>query len=151
MRFPGLSQQWNGTFFERVTLKKLGLRVQLGHRVGEVCINPKPASGDDFILLDTQGILEIGLDYCDCEIAESPQVQLLRSRWFGATVANPKTAATMRLLEHFHHQNFESKASAFEFYRGIMREMDNSGLREPKVGLETTMQTPGTYTRLDAL
>ena len=66
-------------------------------------------------------------------MAESPQTQLLRSRWFGATVANPKTAATMHLLEHFHYQNFESKASAFEFYRGIMRETDNTGLREPKV------------------
>jgi hypothetical protein len=131
------TQQWNGTFFECVALKKLGLRVQLGHRVGETCINPKPASGDDFVLLDTQGIHEIGLDYCDCETAESPQVQLLRNRWFGATVANPKTAATIRLLEHFHYQNLESKASAFEFYHAIMRETDNTGLREPKVRMDT--------------
>jgi hypothetical protein len=107
--------------------------VQLGHPVGQRCLNPKTAAGDDFVVLDTHGIHEIGLNYCGCETADTLHTQLLRQRWYGATLANPRTAATFRLLEHFHYQNLESKASAFEFYRGLMRETDNTGLREPKV------------------
>jgi hypothetical protein len=85
--------------------------------------------------MDTHGIHLISLDYCGCETAQTPYIQLLRNRWFPATVASPKTAATFRLLEHFHLLNLESKASAFEFYRGLMRETDNTGLNEPKVRL----------------
>jgi hypothetical protein len=116
--------------------------VQLGHPVGEQCLNPKSASADDFVLLDTHGIHEVSLDYCNCETAEDPHVQLLRNRWYGATVVNPKTAATFRLLEHFHYQNLESKASAFEFYRGLMRETDNTGLKEPKVRHKSILTFP---------
>ena len=130
---PLLLQQWNGTYFQRASLKEIGLRIQLGHPVGERCINPKHASSDDFVLLDTHGIHEIGLNYCGCEAAQPQHIQLLCNCWFGATITNPKTAATMRLLEHFHYLNFESKASAFEFYRALMRETDNTGLLKPKV------------------
>jgi hypothetical protein len=119
--------------FDQVTLKQLGLRIQLGHPVGEACANPKRAFGNDFVLLDTHGIHAVGVDYCGCETAQKQHVQLLRQRWFPATVASPKTAATFRVLEHFHYLNFESKVSAFEFYRGLMREMNNTGLNEPKV------------------
>jgi hypothetical protein len=107
--------------------------VQLGHPLGESCLNPRRAIADDFILLDTHGIHEVALDYCGCESAQELHIQLLRNRWYGATVGIPKTAATFRLLEHFHYQNLESKASTFEFYRGLMRETNNTGLREPKV------------------
>jgi hypothetical protein len=126
-------QKWTGDYFLPATLKGLGLRVQLGHAVGESCVRPKRAYADRFTLLDTHGIHEISLDYCGCETAQSLSTQLLRNCWFGATVAQPKSAATFRLLEHFHYLNLESKASVFEFYRGLMRETDNTGLAEPKV------------------
>ncbi|KAG1786541.1 uncharacterized protein HD556DRAFT_1434721 [Suillus plorans] len=50
-------------FFQRMSLKKLGLRIQLGHPVGQHCILPHQAFNDDFILIDTDGIYEIGLDF----------------------------------------------------------------------------------------
>jgi hypothetical protein len=115
--------------FVRDTLKRLGLRVQLGHSSGTRCINPKTATNDDFVVLDVHGIHEIGLDYCNCETAQPETVQLLRFRWFPATVANPKTAATFSLLEHFHYQNFESKVAGYEFHSGLARETDNSRVR----------------------
>src|SRR5437016_3104836 len=37
------------------------------------------------------------------------------------------------VLEHFQYLNFESKASAFEFYSALSRETDNTGLETPPV------------------
>jgi hypothetical protein len=143
-----LVQSWNDTYFEPVTLKALGLRVQLGHNPGERCSNPKQSARNDFIVLDVHGIHEIGLDYCGCETAQKPTVQLLRNRWFAATVLNPKTAATFSLLEHFHHQNFETKASAFQFYRGLMQETDNTGINTPKVYFNSNFRQTLAYSNL---
>ncbi|KAG2121984.1 hypothetical protein DEU56DRAFT_917982 [Suillus clintonianus] len=54
---------WNGTFFQRITLKQLGVRVQLGHNPGERCYKPSPAAGDDFVVIALDGIHEIALDF----------------------------------------------------------------------------------------
>ncbi|KAJ2999705.1 hypothetical protein NUW54_g6893 [Trametes sanguinea] len=59
-----LSKRWQDGCFNRVSLKSLGLRVQLGHELGEKCINPIPAPGDDFVLLDNSGVHEISVDFC---------------------------------------------------------------------------------------
>ena len=115
-------------FFERTTLKKIGLRVQLGHRVGEQCSNPSPAAGDDFVVVDGNGIHEVGLDYCSCEKAQDAITQLLRVRWYPATTTAPKSAATFNVLEFFQLLSFESKASVFEFYYTLMRRTNNTGI-----------------------
>jgi CxC2 like cysteine cluster associated with KDZ transposases len=107
-------------------LKEIGLRVQLGHRVGDRCVNPKPATGDDFVVIDVSGVHKVGLDYCSCTTALETVEQLLRVRWFPATTIEPKTAATFNALEHFQLLTFELKASVFEFYRTLMRRMDNT-------------------------
>jgi hypothetical protein len=111
------------------------LRVQLGHRVGDRCINPQPATGDDFVVVDVSGVHEVGLDYCACTTALGPVEQLLRARWFPATTIGPKTAATFVALEHFQLLTFESKASVFEFYRTLMRRVDNTGTVEVPVSI----------------
>lgn len=115
-------------FFERTTLKKIGLRIQLGHRVGEQCSNPSPAAGDDFVVVDGNGIHEVGLDYCSCEKAQDAVTQLLRVRWYPATTTAPKSAATFNVLEFFQLLSFESKASVFEFYYTLMRRTNNTGI-----------------------
>lgn len=106
-------------------MKEIGLRVQLGHRVGEQCSNPKPAAGDNFVVVDTNGVHKIGLDYCDCEFAQHTTTQLLRARWYPATPTAPNTAATFNVLEYFHLLTFESKASVFEFLHASMRRTNN--------------------------
>lgn len=73
-------QEWNGKFFEPTTFKYIGLRIQLGHRAGDRCANPSAAPGDDFVVVDTNGVHQIGLDYCNCEKAEEHPIQLLRAR-----------------------------------------------------------------------
>ncbi|KAF7971367.1 hypothetical protein HWV62_21322 [Athelia sp. TMB] len=117
---------WNGVYFESVSLKSLGLRVQLGHDMYHCCGNPMPASNDDFTVIDSFGIHPVGLDYCGCETAQERTTQILRASWFPATNLNPKTAATFRVLETFHLLSFESKCSGFEFYYTLARLMDNT-------------------------
>ena len=83
--------------------------------------------GDDFVVVDTNGVHSVGLDYCACEKAEDMVTQLLRARWYPATTTNPKSAATFNVLEFFHLLSFESKASVFEYYYTLMRRTDNTG------------------------
>ncbi|KAG1735743.1 uncharacterized protein EDB91DRAFT_1238195 [Suillus paluster] len=112
---------WNGSFFQCITLKQLGIRVQPGHNPGERCYKPSPAAGLD-------GIHEIALDFCGCASAQIWYKQLLRMRWYPATVSEPQTAATFTVLQHFHILSFESKVSAYKFYHSLARRTDNSGL-----------------------
>ncbi|KAG1720604.1 uncharacterized protein EDB91DRAFT_1240394 [Suillus paluster] len=109
-------QEWMGSYFVTVSLKKLGLRVQLGHPAGERCLLPERAFNNDFTLIDTNGIHEIGLDFCGCETAQTHTRQLLRTTWFLATMTDPCTGATFRILEQYHILSFESKCSGYEFY-----------------------------------
>ncbi|KAG1851559.1 hypothetical protein C8R48DRAFT_750003 [Suillus tomentosus] len=121
-------EKWNGLFFERISLKKLGLRVQLGHNPGDHCLNPQPSSGNDFVVIDVNGIHEIGLDFCECETAQIRYKQLLRAQWYPATTTDPQTAATFGVLRLYHLLSFESKVSAYEFYHSFARCSDNTGL-----------------------
>jgi CxC2 like cysteine cluster associated with KDZ transposases len=90
-------------------------------------MNPDPAIGDDFVVIDNNGIHQVGVDYCSCETALPEVEQVLRARWYPATSITPKTAATFNALEYFHLLTFESKASVFEYIKTLMRRMDNTG------------------------
>ncbi|KAJ6480691.1 hypothetical protein C8R47DRAFT_1218538 [Mycena vitilis] len=124
-------ERWCDGMFERTSLKTLGLRIQLGHaKAGHErrpCRNPKPAVDDDFVIVDTHGIHEVHVDFCDCEIAEERDVQLLRARLYPATSKHPRTAATFGVLRHFHLMTLTSKCSGSEFYKCLARETNNSG------------------------
>ena len=121
-------QEWNDTFFASTSLKQIGLCVQLGHPLGKPCINPKVAPGDGFVVIDVNGIHEVGLDFCGCHRMEDHPKQLLRVRWFPATVSSPQTAATFNVLEFFQLLTFESKASVFEYLNSLARRTDNTGM-----------------------
>ena len=97
---------------------------------------------DDFVVVDTNGVHSVGLDYCDCEKAEDPVTQLLWVRWYPAMTTTPKSAATFNVLEFFHLLSFESKASIFEYYYTLMRRTDNTG---------TTAVPVGSFEELDLL
>ncbi|KAG1850227.1 hypothetical protein DFJ58DRAFT_716845 [Suillus subalutaceus] len=115
-----------GRVFHDVTLKSLGLRIQLGHPTQERCYNP--AACQDFVVLHVNGIHEVSLDFCGCETAQSPTTQLLRIQWFPATVLEPKTTATFKLLRHFHILSFKSKVSTFEYWQTLTRLTHNRGV-----------------------
>ncbi|KAG2738757.1 hypothetical protein P692DRAFT_20757584, partial [Suillus brevipes Sb2] len=133
-------EYWNGSFFQKTSLKSLGLRIQLGHHIGIRCNNPIPASNNDFVVIDVNGVHAVGLDFCGCEIAQPHVTQLLRVRLFPATTVRPKTAATFRALEYFQILSFESKLSALEFYHTIVRLTDNTGIHIPKDRYESLLR-----------
>ncbi|OSC96771.1 hypothetical protein PYCCODRAFT_1472340 [Trametes coccinea BRFM310] len=123
---------WKDCHFTRVTLKSLGLQLQLGHGIGEKCLNPIPAPANDFTLLDVTGIHELAVNFCGCESARSHHIQVLRARWFPATSVNPKTAATFLMLENFQLLSLQSKVSGWEYYQTLARRADNTGVAPPK-------------------
>ena len=124
---------WNGKFFEHSTLKKLGSRIQLGHAIGDRCLLPTPTFGDSFVVIDINGIHDVGLDFCGCGRGSTMAQQLLRFRLYPATVQNPNTAATFRTLHHFQLLSFESKCSVYEFHQTLVRESDNTSCQKVKV------------------
>ncbi|KAG1735898.1 uncharacterized protein EDB91DRAFT_1238142 [Suillus paluster] len=110
-------QKWTGSSFVSLSLKQLGLRVQLGHLIGEDCLLPRQAFNDDFTIIHTNGIHKVGLDYCGCDTAQTHTTQLL---------------PTFRILEQYHLLSFESKACGYGFYHAIARLTDNTGLHPYK-------------------
>ncbi|EMD32328.1 hypothetical protein CERSUDRAFT_68683 [Gelatoporia subvermispora B] len=124
--------QWVFRHFVKVTLKSLGLRVQLGHPPGSKCISPSRAHNDDFTVIDSSGIHPVGLDFCGCGRAHSHSIQLLRFRWFPATSSNPRSAATFRVLETFQLLSLQSKISGWEFYQTLEHITDNTGSSDVK-------------------
>jgi hypothetical protein len=118
-------QKWNSTFFERTTLKDLGLQIQLCHGMRSRCYNPKPAVGNEFFVIHTNGIHTIALDFCACETAPAVVEQLLRSGLFPSKSKSPRSAATLQVLKQFQIISFESKVTAFEFYNALSRFTDN--------------------------
>ncbi|KAF9487933.1 hypothetical protein BDN71DRAFT_1478250 [Pleurotus eryngii] len=119
-------------FFARVSLKALGLRIQLGHDLGRTCLNPSRAKGDAFVIIDATGIHEVGLNFCDCQTKQPMTVQLLQRGLFPSTVTNPQTAATFHLLDLFQMLSMEGQVSAFEFYKSITRLTDKTQLDPPR-------------------
>lgn len=128
-------QVWNGNFFERILLKTLGLRIQLGHIPGKVCSQPQAAAGDNFVIIDSDGIHEVGLDFCGCETTSPLVSQLLRARLFPATTLQPRTAATFRVLETFQMLSHTAKVSGHEFMISLARRTNNTITADVKVCL----------------
>jgi hypothetical protein len=108
--------------------------IQLGHVLGEPCPNPAPASGDDFVIITSRTIDEVGLDFCNCTRAQAKSIQLLQLRLYPATGTNPRSAATFSTLHRFAHMTLESKCSPYEYYNSLSRESDNTGLEPSRVG-----------------
>ena len=119
-------QKWNGKFFEKVSLAALGLRVQLGH-AGAPCPCPLPGP-TDFMVFDVSGVHTVAIDFCNCNPIQplDRRVQLLRRRWFPATLTRPKTAFSFDCLETFHELTLQGKGNLFDFYYTILRKTDNA-------------------------
>ncbi|KAJ7613253.1 hypothetical protein DFH06DRAFT_1274591 [Mycena polygramma] len=155
-------EMWDGECFVEVTMKSLGLRIQLGHGRNGTCTgtlakrakaaeakaraakvaaeegaegtsgNGDKEKRDDFCVVDSNGIFEVGLDFCSCGLAESHDIQLLRARLFPATSTNPATAATFGVLRQFHMMSLEAKCSAHHFYNSLARKTNNNGVFQPR-------------------
>ncbi|KAJ7817576.1 hypothetical protein B0H13DRAFT_2379559 [Mycena leptocephala] len=125
--------KWNGRFFVKTSLAFLGLRIQLGHPLHEICPAPEAAHAE-FVVLHSNGIHTVGVDFCGCEKgvqAGPPEIQLLRAGWFPATHERPQTCATLAVLEKFHQDTLQSKMTMYDFYKILENLTDATGIRPP--------------------
>ncbi|PPQ81774.1 hypothetical protein CVT26_010082 [Gymnopilus dilepis] len=94
-------EEWSGSQFLNVSLKSLGLKVQLNH-MGLFCENPVPCH-QNFLVLHTNGIHEVTVQYCGCHRAIAQHLQLLRRRLYPSSQIHIKNCTTFELLRHLHH------------------------------------------------
>ncbi|TRM55168.1 hypothetical protein BD626DRAFT_579315 [Schizophyllum amplum] len=96
-------ERWTGDTFQRTSLQELGLRIRLGHPIGERC--PCPKTQCDFIVIHTNGMHKCTIEFCACLKsldAGQDRAQLLRRRLFPATCVGPNTCCTFEVLRLFH-------------------------------------------------
>ncbi|KAL0563357.1 hypothetical protein V5O48_018711, partial [Marasmius crinis-equi] len=120
--------EWKNGYFQPTTLKALKIWYQLGHRPGQRCAFPK-AGYDEFVVLHWNGIHIINLDFCGCsEIVH--HIQILEAGWWPASFKDPRTAASLELLQNFHITNLQSQIPPTDFYRSLVQMTDGTGLLE---------------------
>lgn len=111
-------------------MNTLGLKLQLNHASGR-CKNPTPCHAG-MLVLHTNGIHSVNIQYCDCERSIPHHLQLLRRRLYPATQMSVKTCATFSLLQHLHKLALTTKASTYDFYRCLEKLTSNTGVNVPK-------------------
>jgi hypothetical protein len=111
-----------------------------------------PSLAVDLTLFDVTGVTSVCIYYCYCgEPGKQlpPRVQLLRMRWFPATLKQPGTAFTFRLLDFLHKLQTRSKINLYDVYATLVSVHNASGLSPMIVSLfsmsTTRMLTPLQY------
>lgn len=104
----------------------MGLRIQLGHRIGDRCPTREPGH-KSFTIIHINGIHQVNVDFCRC--VDVPHYrQLLAIGWWPATPLEPRSCATIDVLRHFQVLNLQGKLTAFSFYRTLEYLTDNARL-----------------------
>lgn len=106
-------QEWRGTHFEKTTLQTLGLKVQLGHAIGESCTL---AASRELVVLHVNGLHKVNALFCHCKPGLEHRQQLMRFSWWPATTIDPGTCATMEVLRAFQALNLQGNMAAYDFY-----------------------------------
>ncbi|KAJ6503466.1 hypothetical protein C8R47DRAFT_969052 [Mycena vitilis] len=120
-------KEWNGDCWQTATLRKLGLVYQLGH-AGLPCIYPA-AETRTMTVIHTNGIHQVRYQYCNCTrshaLGEYNNLsQLLRNRWYPATITEPTTCATFNVLELFRLLNVVGNTNCHDFMGSLERLTD---------------------------
>ncbi|KAF9550947.1 hypothetical protein CPC08DRAFT_738337 [Agrocybe pediades] len=121
---------WTGNKFEDVSLKDMGLTVQLNH-ASLFCSNLLPCH-PSLLILHSNGIHEVAIKFCGCDRAIPPHLQLLRRGLYPASQQTPKTCATFELLDLLHKLALTTKSNTYDFYRAIEKLTVNTGISVPK-------------------
>ncbi|KZT58265.1 hypothetical protein CALCODRAFT_418608, partial [Calocera cornea HHB12733] len=112
---------WNGDFFARMSLQKLGSIIHLGHH-GSPCPADSSTTPIPFTIVHINGVHNVTLAFCSCDGASERYLQLLGSRLFPVTYEQPKTAFTFAVLKDFHLHTLCSKKSAYDYYAKLVRQ-----------------------------
>ncbi|KAJ7837780.1 hypothetical protein B0H14DRAFT_3701757 [Mycena olivaceomarginata] len=123
-------QEWDGGFFNRVSLKSLGLVVQLGHTPGSACTSMRRGKYK-FTLIDVTGIHNVAVQFCECDARIAHRQQLMRVCWWPAMAVDPSTCATFNVVRLFQNMNCLGKISAYHFLRSLELLTNADGLHPP--------------------
>ena len=118
-------------------MQSLGLVIQLGHPLGEACPAPSPSPRASLVI-HTNGFHPVTLQYCQCSqlaAAGDTTEQLIRSELYGATLTDPSTFCTLRVLEYFHLLTLQSKITAYDYYMSLQKLTDVTGLQKRYVSM----------------
>ncbi|PIL23672.1 hypothetical protein GSI_13421 [Ganoderma sinense ZZ0214-1] len=126
--------RWDGQGFRRLSLRELGLTVQLGHD-GDACNCPAPKLCR-IAVCDITGTHQVDVCFCECldedmDLFTPEWVQLFRCGWFPATTNRPATVFTFCLLDFFQELNFQAKTNLYDFWKTLERVTDNTGASAP--------------------
>ena len=127
------AQRWQYGFFDRTSLRSLGLVCTLGHN-GDPC--PVGSSPCELTIIDINGWHNVRTVFCACDTSipsDERYRQLLRMRWYPASFTRPQTAFSFDLLETYHKLTLQGKLNLYDFYLAIMQKSDNQGRSTPKV------------------
>jgi CxC2 like cysteine cluster associated with KDZ transposases len=125
--------EWCGTHFERTSLSSLGVALCLGHD-GEKCRNRLPRPGRNTVIVHTNGVHQIRIEYCRCK-GTPDATQLSQFRLFPATMERPETTFTYAVLNEFHMQSLTSKKSALDFVDTIRKHTSAAFPQETPVSM----------------
>lgn len=90
------------------------------------------------LVIHTNGFHPVTLQFCQCDnahLAGDVIEQLLRAELFGATIADPTTFCTFRVLELFQVLTLQSKVPATDFYETLAHLTDNLSVTPRYVSL----------------
>lgn len=106
--------------------------MHLGHN-GDVC--PHAISkAETLSAIHTNGIHTVSVQFCECPWLCLPRrTQLLRVRWWPATVDRPQTVTTFAALDLFLQLTLQSKLNMYDFYLSLEHLSDNTSTRKVKV------------------
>ena len=160
-------EKWTGQFFDVTSLNQEGFILHLGHggepcptshisgerqETGPGSLHEGEEEGDSsggplagwenqdtrcLVIVDTSGVHQLRIGWCQCKPTVEPHIQLLRNRFFPASVKRPSTAFTVSLLDHFHVDSVECKTSASSFFSKLRRLVDSSSPHSVPVCLAT--------------
>ncbi|TRM56390.1 hypothetical protein BD626DRAFT_575715 [Schizophyllum amplum] len=119
----GFYGRWSGEYWEKVSLSSLGYIYQLGHG-GLPCAFPQERVRT-MVVLD-RAIHTVRYQYCGCRLVNAPDhvTQLLRNRWFPATVIDPETCATFEVLDFFRTSAVCANVNAHNFIKILEKQTD---------------------------
>nr|GAT52430.1 predicted protein [Mycena chlorophos] len=118
-------EKWTGTYFQRLSLRDLGLQVQFGHPLGENCTLVRPGR-EDFVVIADNGIHVVSV-----ADSEPNHVQLLKGGWFPSTTTDPQTCATLECLNKFEYLTLHGKTTPYDFYATLESLTNGTGIKPP--------------------
>lgn len=119
-------QKWTGAYFERVSLGELGFTLYLGHRMTRCPNAPAGSKGRPLVIVNTNGIHSLNVEFCYCVHATDEPFQLTSSGLFPATIDQPTTAFTFAMLKDFHAHTLASKKSAYDHFSALRNLTNNA-------------------------